>query len=159
MEEDNKKGNEGEEVQKKKMDDDALQKQAEDEAHEVQEVKNILDKIPEEHRKNIIESFLHFSSTVKSGQSNPIIEKFNDTHIHKLLDYTHEDYQQEFDIRKSNRNYYLIGIGLFIGVFIFLTIFLASLDMGLLRDVLGGIAIFAGGFGSGYGVKAKFGKK
>ena len=87
---------------------------------------------------------------------NPVVSKFNEDHIHKILDNTEAE-----SIREDRQTHYqrMATIALYISsllAVIAILIFLVLQDQaGLLAQILGGIALFGGGFGSGFG----FGKR
>jgi len=90
---------------------------------------------------------------------HPIFDKFKSEHVDKFLDYSHEDEVNAFSLARSNRWFHLGYALLFVGVLLFLIVYLAPTQKDLLGDILKMLAIFAGGFGAGFGTKSFFGKK
>lgn len=66
---------------------------------------------------------------------------------------TEKDDERSFKNVTQSRNYNLIYVILFIALFIFVTVFLVGNDTDLYKEIIKIFAIFAGGFGGGYGVK------
>jgi len=91
----------------------------------------------------------------QSGPYNPLLEKFNEAHIDKYLDYMQRDDDNEYQIKKSNRWFSLVY---FILILIILTIgivYLLPRDKDLLIFIIQVIIILAGGIGAGYGLKSR----
>lgn len=84
-----------------------------------------------------------------------LVRKFNEDHIHKYLDYTCEEENNEQNFRSSNRWFNLAYVGIFVGLFIFLVVYLTGKDKTLLYDLIKFILGFAAGTGAGYVAKAK----
>jgi hypothetical protein len=85
---------------------------------------------------------------------HPLFHKFTPEHITKFLDYSHQDDVNLYQLEKSNRWFnlaYFVGIVICI---LFLVVYLAPSQKDLLVDILKTLAVFAGGFGVGYGTKA-----
>jgi len=109
---------------------------------------------PEIHRT--LRMIMGFSS---ESLQNPILEKINDEHIHKLLDYRHQDEVNNFRIRCSSQWFALLYAILGLGVFVFLIVYLLPTDKELLLDLIKLLVVFIGGFGSGFGVKSYLSSK
>jgi len=90
---------------------------------------------------------------------NPLLEKFTDEHIHKYLDYIQRDDDHEFELRSSSRWFHSFYLIMGLASFLFLVIYLAPIDKALLSDIIKVIVAFAGGLGSGFGLKAYLDKK
>ncbi len=89
-----------------------------------------------------------------AGQtSNPVREKFNAEHIHKVLDYreagNQRDHQQAYSTRRFALAFFFIALVAVVGVLVFLV---WQGERELAGQILAGLAIFGGGFGSGYGL-------
>lgn len=115
------------------------------------EIKHALEQLPKEQQK----SFKSSISAVLSSTSNrhPLLEKVEPEHIHKILDYTHQDEQNSYKYACSNRffrvGYVIIGLAFAA----FLIIYLQPKDPQLFNDILKYVVGFLGGFGAGYGWK------
>jgi len=93
------------------------------------------------------------SMTRFGSMPNPLTEKINEKHIDKILDLSDKDDERKLNDVTQSRRYGFAYVALFAAVFIFLTIFLANSNSPLYQELLKIIAIFAGGFGSGFGIK------
>ena len=82
------------------------------------------------------------------------IEKSISKAGHHIFLIAEKDNEREYSDSKSSRNYTLIYILIFVSLFVFLTIFLVKDNRDLFIEILKVVAIFAGGFGSGYGIKS-----
>ena len=94
------------------------------------------------------------SHTGPMRQPHPLFDKFNDGHIDKFLDYTQKDDDNAYNYQKSNRWFTLAYVALGAGLFIFLMVYLFPKDKTLLDQIIKMGVAFAGGFGSGYGIKS-----
>lgn len=90
---------------------------------------------------------------------HPLFDKFTPQHVDKFLDYSHEGELNEYSLERSNRRYYFAYAVLFVALLVFLIVYLAPVDKNLLGDILKMLAVFAGGFGTGFGTKSFFGSK
>jgi hypothetical protein len=82
-----------------------------------------------------------------------LLDKFNDEHINKYLDGLQRESQQEYELKKTNRWYYLWYI---IAALVFLTvviIFLAPTNPDLLKDILQTLTVVITSFSGGFGFK------
>jgi len=90
---------------------------------------------------------------------HPIFEKFTADHIDKFLDYSHADDVNTYRLERfhgwSRLGYALLSAALLV----FLILYLAPEHRDLLADILKMLAVFAGGFGAGFGAKTVFGNK
>ena len=85
---------------------------------------------------------------------HPLFDKFESEHITQFLSQTHDEDQQEQQIRKSNRWFRLGYVVIGVLVFVFLTWFLLPAHPDLYLEILKVIGIFAAGIGGGYGIRA-----
>jgi len=119
-----------------------------------------LDDVPPEVRRDVKRAFQIMMTSSMGGPShNPLLDKFKDEHIHKYLDYIQRDDDHLFELRSSSRWFHSFYILLGLGSFLFLVIYLAPLDKVLLSDIIKILVSFAGGLGSGFGLKAYLDKK
>jgi hypothetical protein len=114
------------------------------------------DGIPQEIKKQIM---MMRASSITGTRQHPLFDKFTENHIDKYLDYIQRDDDNEFKFRSSNRWFYLFYVILGIGFFSFLVIYLLPKDKSLLEEILKLIVAYAGGVGSGYGIKSYLNKK
>lgn len=109
-----------------------------------------LKSVPPEIQK-IIE---HRMLSLRYGPApNPVAEKITENHITKILDNTAEENKRRAKDKIQSRIFKFAATVLAVGLFVFLTIFLKP-DRDLYVEIIQLLAIFAGGFGAGYGVKA-----
>lgn len=129
-------------------------KQNDDERRKLpDELAEALEEVPAEQRKTI--SMAIMRSTMRTGMvGHPLFEKFTPDHIDKFLDYSQKDDENEYKYKSSNRLFYLAYSILGIGVFVFLVLFLLPSNKELMIDIFKMLIAFAGGLGSGYGLKA-----
>lgn len=80
---------------------------------------------------------------------NPLLEKFNEEHIHKILEYSEAESrrndQQTYSGRKFTFAFFLSGLIAIIGILLFLV-------WRYERDLAVQVFIAVGAFGGGYGV-------
>lgn len=111
------------------------------------------DDMPKEMQQTIRMAMTSASmGTMRSG--HPLFEKFNEEHVHKFLDYTQKDDDNEFTYRSSNRLYHIGYAILGVALFIFLVVYLVPKDKILFDQIFKMLVAFAGGLGSGYGIKS-----
>ncbi len=87
-----------------------------------------------------------FSMAISRQVGNPLLEKFNAEHIHKVLDYRDAGNQRN---HKFALAFFLAALVAVVGVLVFLV---WQDERELAGQVLAGLAIFGGGFGGGYGL-------
>lgn len=90
---------------------------------------------------------------------SPLQEKINEEHISKILDIVEKDDERTFADAQSSRKYTLINTVIILTFFGFLTVFLVNKDVEVYREVLKLAIAFAGGLGSGFGLKGYLDKK
>lgn len=115
----------------------------------------ILPDLPDEMPKEVQQTIRMMMSASSMGgpRQHPLFEKFTEEHVHKYLDYIQKDDDNEFILRRSNRWFYVLYTVLGLGFFVFLVIYLLPNDKALLDEILKLLVTFAGGLGSGYGLK------
>jgi hypothetical protein len=123
------------------------------------ELEEALKGAPKEVRRAITQMGMFRVMGPMQPPAHPLFEKFTPQHIDKFLDYSHTDDENTYKLQSSNRiyhlGYFLLAL-LFLG---FLVTYLAHDNAGLLSEILRIFVIFAGGFGSGFGVKSYLEKK
>ena len=122
------------------------------------EIEEALKTAPPQVRKAITQMGMFSVTGQIHPQIHPLFQKFSSQHIDKLLDYSHQDEQNSYNLERSGRWFHL-AYALTILLFLcFLVVFLAKDNVDLLNDILKLLVVFAGGFGSGFGVKTYLGK-
>ena len=95
------------------------------------------------------------ASFARSGPVyHPIFGKFGPEHVTQFLRQTHEQDIGEQRLRKSNRWFHLTYVLTGVVLFALLTWLLLPEQADLYLDILQGLAIFVGGGGGGYGLRA-----
>ena len=94
---------------------------------------------------------------------HPVFEKFDESHVNKFLDQSHEEDMARLR-QGGRRSWFVLGYSLLaLGLLVFLLVFLLPEHKDLLTDILTiGAAIaggFAGGFGGGYGYRVHLERK
>lgn len=117
--------------------------------------REVLDQLPPEVRKFASMQI----SSISGPRQNPLVSKINEAHIDKILDLAGQDDERTHSDVRSARKYNLVYTILALLLFIFITWFLAKSDSELYKEILKLFAVFAGGFGGGFGVKAYIDRK
>ncbi len=88
-----------------------------------------------------------------SGPFPPqFFEKINEQHISKILEITERDEERTLEDAKSSRKYTFGYVLTFVGLLVFLTVFLVHEDTELYKEVFKLLIVFGGGLGSGLGI-------
>lgn len=106
----------------------------------------------------VFEMAMGFTSGGAPGV-HPLFEKFNDRHIDKFLDGIQRDDDNAHRLQSTNRYFHLLYTALFLAAFVFLVIYLTPSNKDLLIDFMKLVVVFAGGLGSGFGLKSHLDKK
>ncbi len=85
---------------------------------------------------------------------NPIAEKIDGKHIHKILEIAAKDDERSFEDSKESRKFTLIYLLVFAVLFIFTTVFLVGSDKDLYKEIIKLFSVFLGGLGGGFGIKS-----
>ena len=88
-------------------------------------------------------------------QAHPLIQKFGPEHIDKFLDYAHEDDRRDHEHRRAGRWFGLFYYVFSVGILLALVWLLLPQHKELLVELIKILVVFAGGFGAGYGIKAR----
>jgi len=110
----------------------------------------MLEQLPPEARRIVKEMFLSVSGPMR----HPVLSKITEEHISTLLEQSGKDDERLFQDRSAARKYGVFYTLLAVALFVFLTVYLIGIDLALYQDVLKIIVAFAGGVGSGFGIKA-----
>ena len=138
----------------KEVESPSEQKSTEEDKND--EIGQVIERLPPENRK-MVSTMLRASYS--GPMPNPIFEKFTEKHIDKFLDYTQKDDDNSYKFRCSNRWFILAYVLLCIAIFVFLVLFLLPNNRDLLIELLKLFVAFAGGLGSGFGIKAWLDRK
>ena len=84
---------------------------------------------------------------------DPLIEKFDASHITKFLDLAGKNDERTFAASKADRRYRMAYILIGIVAFFALTVYLMPLDKELYKQIVQLLIAAGGGFGAGYGVR------
>ena len=109
--------------------------------------------MPPEIRQQV-QSFMGMIQSQSHSPKNPIFEKFTEAHIDKYLDYVQRDDDNEYNLRKTNRLYYLAYFVISIMTLGAAIVYLLPKDKDFLESVIQIIVVLAGGIGAGYGLKS-----
>lgn len=90
---------------------------------------------------------------------HPLSSKINEKHIDKILELAEKDDERAFGDTSQSRRYTFAYLALFSALFVFATVFLVGKDTELYKELLKLLAMFAGGLGSGFGIKSYMDKK
>lgn len=90
---------------------------------------------------------------------HPLSHKINEKHIDKILELAEKDDERTFADTSQSRRYMLAYLLLFSTLFVFCTVFLVGKDTELYKELIKLLAVFAGGLGSGFGIKSYMDKK
>jgi len=85
--------------------------------------------------------------------SNPLLSKFNETHIDKYLDYLQRDDDNAHELKKSNRWFYLAYFTLSLIALGAAIVYLLPNNKDFLETILQILIALAGGIGAGYGLQ------
>lgn len=132
---------------------------------EKSETAEILSSLPEdmpaEIKKQVVSMMMGFNQTTvgRNSARHPLFEKFTDDHVHKYLDYIQRDDDNAHELKSTNRWFHLAYVIIGVAFFGFLIVYLLPKDKTLLNDILKLLFTFAGGVGSGYGIRSYLDKK
>ncbi len=115
----------------------------------------ILESMPEEAKAAVERMSMMVAGGVMRS-SNPLAEKLDGEHIHKILDYTNEESKRDDLQSTSNRRYVFAGFIVVLVIIAGLMVFFQTEgEKDILLNIIIGLATFAGGFGFG----AEYGKR
>ncbi len=84
-----------------------------------------------------------------------LFEKFTEKHIDKYLDYIQRDDDHEYELRRTNRRYYLAYFVILIITLSLAVVYLLPKDKSFLESIINFLVILAGGIGAGYGLSKR----
>jgi hypothetical protein len=114
-----------------------------------------VEKMPPEVRR-IFQGFAaSFSSQISGPRPNPLFEKFTPEHIDKYLDYIQRDDDHDYELKKTNRMYYMVYALVALAAFGAGVVYLLPRDKDLLIQLITLIVILGGGVGAGYGLSKR----
>ncbi|HEY7545121.1 MAG TPA: hypothetical protein VID27_09575 [Blastocatellia bacterium] len=121
------------------------------------ESSQLVEKMPEPV-KSLISSFF----AARQPVFPPFMEKINEEHISKVLDYSEKQDERDFNDSTSQRRYdfarFVLLLVVFIFLFVFLTVYLVDRDKELYKDILKVGLGALGGLAAGYGLGKMKGK-
>lgn len=113
----------------------------------------VLEGAPASVKRNVRGFFAMRSTAISSRLSNPLLEKIDETHLHKILDYgeaeSQREAQQTYSGRKFAFAFFFVALVAVVGVLLFLV---SQGERDLAAQILGGLALFGAGFVGGLGV-------
>lgn len=116
------------------------------------EVTQIIDKLPPEEGKKVVESMQIMMGSFRAHSNSeltPVLKKLTETHIDKIIEYSEKDDERQFKFAMRSSFYVFLYVILGIGLFIFLTLYLAKDSSMIYMDIMKAIFAFLGGFGVG----------
>jgi hypothetical protein len=119
------------------------------EAEHAEEIAEFVKDMPMPARRSLE---IMLMSGSNQGAVNPLVDKFNDEHIDKILDYAQQDETNKYHFESSNRWFRLGCFFLALAVLLAILILFKD-DQAMLQQILEVLVVFVGGFGSGYGFK------
>jgi hypothetical protein len=123
------------------------------------EIEEFLKTASPQVRKAITQMGKFSLTRTMESQVHPLIHRFSSQHIDKFLDYSHQADENSYELARSIRWFHLAYVLGALSFLVFLVAFLARDNVGLLSDILKLLVVFAGGFGSGFGLKTYLEKK
>jgi len=85
---------------------------------------------------------------------HPLFEKFKSEHVGQFLEITREENMREYSLASRAQVFRLVFAALIVAFLVFLVLFLAPSNKDILTDILKILAVFAGGFGAGFGTRS-----
>ena len=117
---------------------------------------DILEKIPQSRRREILQTFASMTSATMS-LGNPIANRFTSEHIGDMISIHREETRLEYDDRKHARVIVVSLIVFLVLVAMGFGVFLALRNMdALLTDLITKVIIGLGGFGAGWGAHSYY---
>jgi hypothetical protein len=121
----------------------------EDSSNKVEEIFTSLPQEAQEDLENLMLSASMRSIRTESSIPPQIFDKLTEEHISKIIDSSEKSEDRDFKLQKRRQNFLTLYVVLGIGVFIFLTIFLAKDKTSVFLDILKILFGFLGGLGLG----------
>ena len=118
------------------------------------DIQTMIDTAPPEMRRTV----QAFSAMVQSQTRSPkngLFEKFSDAHIDKYLDYVQRDDDNAYNLKKTNRWFYLAYFAIALIAFGAAIVYLLPKDRDFLESLVQILITLAGGIGAGYGLKSR----
>ncbi len=132
---------------------ESISDSAKEQAEKATILEDELKDLPPEAQR-IVRSMIFSQSRYMGPMPNPIAGKINEKHIDKILEGSEKDSERSFKGSIHQKYFVAFIILVFVGLFIFLTIWLSGTNKDLYMDILKILVGFLGGLGSGYGIKA-----
>lgn len=123
--------------------------------HESEEPE-FIEKLPPKLKK-VMETFM--SMDISRSSLSPFDSKINEKHIDKILEIKEKYEDKIFKDTQQSRKFQLVYVLIGVSVFVFLTLLLVGKDTELFKEIIKIVVLFAGGLGTGYGIKTYKDKK
>ncbi|GAI91758.1 unnamed protein product [marine sediment metagenome] len=120
-----------------------------------EEISEIVKKLPPEQGETIKKSMEFMMSAINVPYYSPLLRKLSGEHIDKIIEYSEKDDERSFKFALISKRHALILTIFGMGIFIFLTVFLAKDSSNIYMDILKVAFGFLGGFGVGSFFKKK----
>ncbi|MBD2776296.1 hypothetical protein [Iningainema tapete] len=133
-------------------------KEEQDKPGKLKQLPDELEDLPPE-LKRVVEAAFSIQRISSTPLLSPIQDKINESHISKILEIVEKDDERTFADAQASRKYTLINTIIILLVFVFLTVFLVNKDVEIYRELLKLSIAFAGGLGSGFGLKGYLDRK
>ncbi|RMD89363.1 MAG: hypothetical protein D6813_10765 [Calditrichaeota bacterium] len=128
--------------------------QKENQHQETQENHDLLSDSDFENLPPQIKKVVSLSMQRFSGPFPPqFYDKITSEHINKLIEYSEKDDERSYNYAKTSRLFNFLYIIIAVSLFLFLTIFFGKDNQEIYLEIIKFLAVFAGGFGIGYGLK------
>ncbi|MBD1920520.1 hypothetical protein H6F77_05385 [Microcoleus sp. FACHB-831] len=136
---------------------DKKRDEQDDEGGDLDKITAELENLPPEV-KRVMQATLSMQR-ISTPFGSPLQDKINEGHISKILDIVEKDDERTFADAQAARKYTLINTVIILIFFGLLTVFLVNKDVEVYRELLKLTVAFAGGLGSGFGLKGYLDKK
>lgn len=114
-----------------------------------EEITEIVKKLPPKEGKTIKKTLEVMMSSISMSSFHPLLKKLSGEHIDKIIEYSEKDEERSFRFALLSKWHTLILAFFGMGIFIFLTVFLAKDASNIYMDILKVAFGFLGGFGVG----------
>jgi len=117
------------------------------------EFRKLLEKEPAEIRKTIM-SFM-MRTSMGGALPHPLFDKFTPQHVDKFLDLNEKDNERSFNFAGRGRWFQLVYVPITLTFLVFIIVYLLPDHKDLVISLITILTAIAGGFGMGYGYKAR----
>ena len=116
------------------------------------EVQELLKQVPAEIRREFTGMIMQ---TMRGSAPHPLIDKFTPEHVTRFLELNEADSNRSFIFASRGRWFQLFYVIAALAFLIFIIVRLMPEHKDLVISIITILAVFAGGFGAGYGYKSK----